>query len=186
MTPAAAEPTTVTGASLPIVSTPQTELLTVNLEDIPLLQDAVDEGISFKPMCLDREGGLWVIMAYLEPGKQLPMHYHTGPAQVYTVQGRWLYREYPDQPQTAGSYLYEPSGSVHTLYTPEDNTEITIFLAIVYGTNVNFDEDGRFHSLLDAVSLAHLVDTAAEAQGLGEVRYIGGGDMGYTAEANGR
>ena len=48
---------------------------------------------------------------------------------MWTIQGRWCYREYPDQPQTAGSYLYEPAGSVHTFYTPEDNTEDTITLA---------------------------------------------------------
>ena len=51
-------------------------------------------------------------MAVCAPGCALPLHYHTGPAQVYTLSGRWCYREYPDQPQTAGSYLYEPVGSV--------------------------------------------------------------------------
>ena len=88
---------------------------------------------------------------HLAPGCALPLHYHTGPAQVWTIQGRWMYREYPDQPQTAGSYLYEPGGSVHTFYCPEDNTEDTVALAWIEGAQVSFNEDGTFHSLTDAV-----------------------------------
>jgi fatty-acyl-CoA synthase len=30
----------------------------------------------------------------------IQLHYHTGPAEVYTLQGRWLYREHSGQPQT--------------------------------------------------------------------------------------
>ena len=77
------------------------------------------------------ERGEYVILARMAPGVGLQLHYHTGPAQVYTFQGCWFYREYPDQPQTAGSYLYEPGGSVHTFFTPEDNTEDTVALIIV-------------------------------------------------------
>jgi hypothetical protein len=34
---------------------------------------------------------------------------------VYTLSGKWHYLEYPDQPQVAGSYLYEPSGQFHSI-----------------------------------------------------------------------
>ena len=63
----------------------------------------------------------------------LPIHYHTGTAEVWTFSGRRKYAEYPDQPQTAGSYLYEPGGSVHTFYCPEDNTEDTVALLWMSG-----------------------------------------------------
>ena len=115
------------------------------------------------------------MLVSMAPGVELPIHYHTGPAEVYTLSGRWEYREYPDQPQTAGSYLYEPCGSVHTFFTPADNTEDTVVLWWMQGAQVSFNEDGSFHSVTDAVTIQYLADAAAEEQGIGPVGYIHGG-----------
>jgi 2,4'-dihydroxyacetophenone dioxygenase len=109
------------------------------------------------------------------------LHYHTGVAEVYTLSGSWHYLEYPDQPQTAGSYLYEPGGSVHTFVCPETNTEDTVILVRVEGANINFTEDGQFHSILDAVMIRALAHQLAEARGLGPLNYIVGGAAGFTA-----
>lgn len=76
------------------------------------------------------------------------MRYHTGVAEVFTLSGCWHHLEYPNQPQTAGSYLYEPGSSLHTFITPIDNTENTVILVRVVGANINFTEDGQFHSIL--------------------------------------
>ena len=170
--------TTGSGAPLPVIALPQGELLTVNIDQIPMLKDLVAPGIHIQPLRLDVERGEWVFLATLAPGCVLPLHYHTGPAQVWTIQGRWLYREYPDQPQTAGSYLYEPGGSVHTFYVPADNTEDTIALAWIEGAQVSFNEDGTFHSVNDAVAIQYGTETVAAAQGLGPVPYIRGGANG--------
>jgi len=172
--------TTSSGAPLPLCGLPQDRLLTVNIAQIPLLKDLVAPGIHIQPLRLDPERGEWVILATLAPGCELPIHYHTGPAQVWTIQGRWLYREYPDQPQTAGSYLYEPGGSVHTFYCPADNTEDTVALAWIEGAQVSFNDDGTFHSLNDAVLVQHLVETLSAARGSGPVGYIrgNGADVG--------
>jgi 2,4'-dihydroxyacetophenone dioxygenase len=164
--------TTHSGAQLPVVALPQGELLTVNIDQIPMLKDLVAPGIHIQPLRLDPERGEWVFLATLAPGCKLPLHYHTGPAHVWTIQGRWLYHEYPDDPQVAGSYLYEPAGSVHTFYCPEDNTEDTIAFALIEGAQLNFNEDGTFHSVLDATGLQYLTETAAAAQGVGPVPYI--------------
>ncbi len=169
--------TTRTGVPLPVVALPQGELLSVNLSDIPLLKDVLGPGLSFHPLRLDTERSEYVILARMAPGVGLQIHYHTGPAQVYTLAGRWMYREYPDQPQTAGSYLYEPGGSVHTFLTPEDNTEDTVALIWVSGANVNFNDDGTFHSVLDAVALQYLAEAASAAQGT-NLTYIAGGAAG--------
>ena len=166
--------TTSSGAPLPLAGLPQDRLLTVNIDQIPLIKDILVPGIHIQPLRLDPERGEWVILATLAPGCELPIHYHTGPAQVWTIQGRWLYREYPDQPQTAGSYLYEPGGSVHTFYCPEDNTEDTVALAWIEGAQVSFNDDGTFHSLNDAVLIQHLVETLSAARGIGPVGYIRG------------
>jgi 2,4'-dihydroxyacetophenone dioxygenase len=170
--------TTRSGAPLPVVALPQSELLTVNIDQIPLFKDLIGPGIHIQPLHLDVEKGLWVFLATLAPGCVLPLHYHTGPAQVWTIQGRWLYHEYPDQPQTAGSYLYEPGGSVHTFYCPEDNTEDTLALAWIEGAQVSFNEDGSFHSVMDAVALKYLVETVAAAEGTGPVPYVRHGAAG--------
>lgn len=81
----------------------------------------------------------------------------------------------PDNPQTAGSYLYEPGGSVHTFVCPDTNTEDTVFFVRVEGANINFTETGEYHSILDAATICYLTDQLAEAQGPGSLKYIKGG-----------
>lgn len=174
--------TTSTGATLPLVALPQTKLLTVNEKNVPLVKNSLGPGVHFQPLRLDIENGEWVVLATFEPGATVPLHYHTGTAEVYTLSGCWHYLEYPDQLQTAGSYLYEPGSSVHTFITPQDNTEDTVFLVRVVGANINFSEDGSFHSILDAALITHLTETLSVEQGLGTINYIAGGAVGYTVE----
>ncbi|MDZ7910487.1 MAG: 2,4'-dihydroxyacetophenone dioxygenase family protein [Rhodococcus sp. (in: high G+C Gram-positive bacteria)] len=169
---------TSTASKVPVFSLPQTELLTVNLDDIPMLKDALGPGSHFQPLFLDPEIGVWALMATFAPGVELPIHLHTGTVHGYTISGKWIYKEYPDQPQTAGSYLYEPASSVHTLAVPEDNTESTVILFIIYGANVSFTDDGQFHSVLDAITVMKLTEQLAQAQGLPPVPYITGGFAG--------
>ena len=179
-----AEPTTTTtgsGTPLPLVALPQGELLTINEADNALLRDSLAPGLHFKPLRPDLEAGRWVVLAVISPGAKLPIHYHTGIAEAYTLSGSWHYAEYPDQLQAAGSYLHEPAGSVHTFVCPESNTEDTVMLVRVEGANINFTEDAQFHSILDAVMIRHLTSTLAEAQGAGPVNYIGGGAAASTA-----
>jgi len=172
---------TSSGAELPLVSLPQSALLTVDGSTVPQVANAIGEGIHVKPLRLDQERGEWVVLATFEPGTEAQLHYHTGTAEVYTLAGEWRYKEYEDQPQTAGSYLFEPGGSVHTLCVPAENTEDTVLFIRVEGANVNFNEDGTFHSILDATTIRHLTDTLAAEQGL-ELRYIGGGEASFTDE----
>ena len=180
LTAAPAPVSTSSGAPLPVVALPQGELLTVNEADIPLVKDTLGPGIHVQPLRLDLEAGCWVVLAKFEPGTQVPLHYHTGIAEVYTLSGSWHYLEYPDQPQVAGSYLYEPGGSAHTFVCPETNTEDTVIFVRVEGANINFTEDGRFHSVLDATMIRHLAGALAEQQNLGPLNYIGGGAAGFT------
>ena len=170
--------TTTSGAPLPVVALPQGELLTVNINQIPMLRDLAVPGIHIQPLRLDVEKGEWVFLATMAPGCELPLHYHTGPAQVWTIQGRWQYKEYPTQPQVAGSYLYEPGGSVHTFYCPEDNTEDTVVLLWMEGAQINFNDDGTLHGINDAASIQYLTDTLSAERGVGTVPYIHGGNAG--------
>ena len=72
-------------------------------------------------------------------------HRHTGPVWGYTISGAWKYKEY-DYVNRAGSFLYEPAGSVHTLQCIEDDTNVWFHM---YGANLNLDADGNVESVAD-------------------------------------
>jgi hypothetical protein len=127
------------------------KLFTINVNEAPLLKNALGPGVDFQPLFIDTANGVWCIRALFGPGITLPSHLHTGPVHAYTLSGRWQYAEHPGQDQTAGSYLYEPaSGTPHTFRTPETNAGITEIIFMVFGANVNFDDRGSFHSVMDA------------------------------------
>ena len=156
--------------ALPETVTAQDFLLTLNTNDEPAIANALP-GVDVWPLFLDPERGVWVIRARFAPGTTLPRHFHTGTVHFYTLSGTWHYLEYPDQPQTAGSYLYEPGGSIHTLHCPEDSDGADGFM-VVEGANINFDEDGNFLNIMDAGWIDEAVLAAARAQGLTRPRYI--------------
>ena len=162
-------------ADAPVFSLPQDRLLTLNVNDLPLLKDAAGPGVSFQPLLIDPEMGVWVVMDTFAPGAALPKHLHTGAVHGYTLKGSWLYTEYPDQIQVPGSYLYEPASSMHTFYVPATNTEDTIVLFFVNGANVGFTDDGQFHSMLDAMTVRVLTEQWARANPGTRVPYIAGG-----------
>ncbi len=156
---------------LPPTINHQHELLTLNMNDLPIYTDALP-GVDVQPLYLDANAGIWCLRVLFKPGVTLPTHYHTGTVHLWTLSGKWLYAEYPDQPQTAGCYLFEPGSSIHTFTTPADNTEITDTLMIVTGTNVNFTPDGEYVGMLDANSIIMIIDGLIKERGLEPARYI--------------
>ena len=156
------------------------ELLTVNTNDLPIYKDSLVPGVDVQPLYLDPNNGVWCLRVIFHPGVRLPTHYHTGIVHLWTLSGKWNYVEYPDQPQTAGSYLFEPGGSIHTFSVPEDNTELTETLMLVSGANVNFDENQQYHSVLDASSIMVLIDHLIAERGLDPAQYIRAEHPDYT------
>jgi hypothetical protein len=156
--------------TLPSPINHQEFLLDVDTSKIPVIENALP-GVDIWPLFLDAENGLWVLRAKFAPGTTLPMHFHTGTVHFYTTSGCWYYLEYPEQKQTAGCYLYEPGGSVHTFHVPEDATEPADGFMVVAGCNVNFDAEGNFINLMDAGWIEQAILEAAKAQGLSP-RYI--------------
>ncbi len=157
-------------------------LLTLDTSKMPIVKDALP-GVDIQPLFIDAENGMWVLRAIFKPGVTLPMHFHTGTVQFFTLSGCWYYLEYPDQKQTAGCYLYEPGGSLHTFHTPEDNTEMTEGFMVVSGANINFDADGNYINTMDAGWIEQVIVAAAKAQGLETLRYIKPkGGAGYSDE----
>lgn len=160
---------------LPMTVKDHEQLMTVNTNDLPIYKDVLVPGLDAQPLYLDPNNGVWCLRVMFHPGVVLPTHYHTGSVHMWTLSGKWYYLEHQDQPQTAGSYLFEPGSSIHTLSVPADNTEITETLMVINGANVNFDQDGNYHSILDANSIILLVESLIQERGLDPSRYIRAG-----------
>jgi quercetin dioxygenase-like cupin family protein len=126
---------------------------------------AILPGLKVWPLYLNSEKGMWVLKVEFQPGTKLPMHFHTGTVHFYQLSGSWHYLEHADDVLKAGSYLYEPGGSIHTFYVPEDATEPAVGFMVVEGANINFTDDGEFINVMDAGWIEEVVTMCAKANG---------------------
>jgi 2,4'-dihydroxyacetophenone dioxygenase len=86
-------------------------------------------------------------------GIVVPRHRHFGDVHVYTLAGRWHYKEY-EWSAGAGAYVSEARGAIHTLVVDEDMEA----MFIVNGGQVDLDDDGGVLRIVDA---AHTLATYA-------------------------
>ena len=140
-------------------------------EELPFVD--IGGGSTIQLLQVDIDQGLWVIRSRFAPGTRVDTHKHTGAVFAFTLSGRWKYEEYPEV-NTAGSYLFEPAGSVHTLTVPEDNDEITDVFFAIYGANLNLDADGNIISVYDAGFIRDVYYAMCEAEGHPTPDVIGG------------
>ena len=138
--------------------------------DCPMVD--AGEGVKLQLLQVDIEVGLWVIRNLFEPGAMVQTHKHTGQVFAFTQSGCWKYDEYPER-MTAGTYLFEPAGSIHTLIVPETNTEVTDVWFAIYGANLNLDADGNVESVLDAAFIRDAYFALCEAEGHPRPNVIG-------------
>lgn len=120
-------------------------------DDLPWVSSR-SSGVETKLFVAKVSEGLWILRNRFAPGVELQPHKHTGQVYAFTTSGAWGYRE-SEYMNTNGSFLYEPAGSIHTLYTPEDNAEVTDVFFAIYGANLNMDPDGSIESVTDAESV---------------------------------
>ena len=99
-------------------------------------------------------------------------HKHTGEVFAFTIAGRWKYLEYPEV-NTAGSYLFEPAGSIHTLTVPDDVEDQTDVWFAIRGANLNLDDDDNVTSVIDAGVIAEFYVAMCEQLGHGRPNVIG-------------
>lgn len=152
-------------------------LLTINRHREGEVKNALP-GVHVTPCFLDPENGTWVVYARFDAGTVLPKHFHTGTVHFYTTAGSWAYVEYPNDVQTAGSYLYEPGGSIHT-FASKEGTE---GFMVIQGANINFHDDGTFMNIMDAGWIEHMILEAAKRNGQAQPKYIRpSGDAKFTA-----
>ena len=135
-----------------------TEAIHLGADEIPWVE--IGNGNKLKVLMVDEGQGLWIVENIFQGGFEVIPHKHTGPVYAYTTRGAWKYKEY-DYVNRAGSFLYEPAGSVHTLECIEDDTQVWFHM---YGSNLNLDDDGNIASVADgAGTLAHYYARCEEA-----------------------
>src|SRR6202043_1310425 len=119
-------------------------------------------GNKLKVIMVKEREGLWIVENVFMAGFDVQTHRHTGPVFGYTVSGAWKYKEY-DYVNRAGSFLYEPAGSVHTLTCIEDNTQVWFHM---YGCNLNLDADDNVESVFDGPGTLVAYKALCAAEGL--------------------
>lgn len=131
------------------------------------------DGSTLQLLQVDIDQGLWVVRTRFSPGMTVPTHKHTGSVLAFTMSGSWKYLEYPSDVNRAGSYLFEPAGSVHTLHVPEDNDEITDVFFAIHGANLNLDADGNVETVIDAGGMRDFYFAMCETAGYDRPPVIG-------------
>jgi len=129
-------------------------------DELPFVD--IGGGNKLKVIMVDEGQGLWIIENIFQNGFAVQTHKHTGPVYGYTVSGAWKYKEY-DYVNRAGSFLYEPANSVHTLQCIEDGTDVWFHM---YGANLNLDADGNVESVTDGASALAGYYALCEAAGI--------------------
>jgi quercetin dioxygenase-like cupin family protein len=132
----------------------------IGTDDLPWAD--IGDGSKLKVIQTKESEGLWIVENIFQNGYEVPTHKHTGPVWGYTRSGAWKYKEY-DYVNRAGSFLYEPAGSVHTLQCVEDDTQVWFQ---IYGANLNLDANGNIESITDAAGVLAAYYMLIEAQGL--------------------
>jgi hypothetical protein len=117
-----------------------------------------------RPLCLNVSQGYWVhFVKVTEPGI-ISRHRHPAPVHGFVVEGKWRYLE-RNWEATAGSYLYEPPGDVHTLVVDEGDKMITLFHNT--GALLYCDEDGKTTGTSDVFDRVKTARNHFEEVGLG-------------------
>ena len=137
----------------------------------------IGDGATLQLLQVDLSNGVWIVRNHFPPDTTIQTHKHTGHVLAFTQKGSWFYQEYPDVVNTAGSYLYEPAGSVHTLHVPATNEEVTDVWFAIHGANLNLGADGNVELVIDAHAiLPFYLAACAEQHGVTDppVVVIGG------------
>jgi len=141
------------------ITSPVEEAIHRGAGDMPWVE--IGDGSKLKVLQVHPKEGLWIVENIFMAGMEVQKHKHTGPVWGYTTSGAWKYKEY-DYVNRAGSFLYEPAGSIHTLQCIEDDTHVWFHM---YGSNLNLAEDGSVESVTDGASALAGYYALCEAQG---------------------
>ena len=120
-------------------------------------------GVWMRPLLFDTVRGAWVNVVRIRTQGLISRHAHPAPVHGYVISGQWRYAE-RDWTATAGSYVFEPPGDIHTLMG-EGAESVTLFW--ITGTLVELDADGRTLGYADVFTRIDQARRHFESVGLG-------------------
>jgi quercetin dioxygenase-like cupin family protein len=138
---------------------PTPEVVHIGSADLPWVD--IGMGSLMRVAQVIESEGIWVVENVFQKGYPVPRHRHTGQVWAFTQSGAWKYKEY-DFANVAGSFLYEPANSVHTLEPLEDDTRVWFRIT---GANLDLDADDNVINVTDGRSALSAYLMLCEAQG---------------------
>jgi quercetin dioxygenase-like cupin family protein len=99
------------------------------------------DNVFLKYFKLDPIRGEVIALMKIPAGLELPKHYHSGTVIVYTLEGRWKYREH-DWIAGPGSVVFETAASSHTPQALSQEGNVLV-LNIVSGDLVFLGENDQ-------------------------------------------
>ncbi len=122
------------------------------------------DGVWFRPLLLDTVTGQWCNLLRVRKAGVLTRHRHPSMVTGYVIKGSWRYLEHAWE-ATAGSFVYEPPGEVHTL-TVDEGEMITFFHVV--GAMIYFDAEGATVGYDDVFKKIDMCRAHYRAVGLGD------------------
>lgn len=98
------------------------------------------DGVSFRLLSVSPEQGTWTNLLRVTRQGTINLHRHLGQVEAWVIAGRWRYLEH-DWVASAGMYVFEPQGDVHTLVNAGEEEMITLF--VVHGPIEYLGADGQ-------------------------------------------
>jgi quercetin dioxygenase-like cupin family protein len=120
--------------------------------------------VFLKPFKLDPVRGEMIVLLKAPSGFELPKHHHSGTVIVYTVEGRWKYKEH-DWIATPGSVVFETAGSSHTPQAVAGHGQVITF-NIVVGDLIFMDANDNILAIENWKSMMQRYLAHCEAKGL--------------------
>lgn len=128
-------------------------------DSVPWVDDPAT-GAQYKLFHVDCYSGLWVVRSLFSPATIVQRHLHSGPVCAMTLSGSWGYPELRTT-CSAGDYLVEEAGVVHSLSVTGDKPADIMFM--ITGSITYFDGEDRVSRIEDwrSVSLEYLAGCRA-------------------------
>ena len=136
----------------------------VGAREVPWVPNTVYPGAELRLLQADTLHGIVVMAGRLPGNLEIGTHRHSGAVHMFTLSGAWKYHEH-DFVNRAGSYLYEPPESVHTLYVLP-NDEMTETLSVVYGETQYLDAQGAVTHVSNAETNLKMYYESCEQAGV--------------------
>ena len=100
----------------------------------------------YKLLHADVETGKYAIVVNVEKDCVAPLHHHTGPVEIFILEGEFHYPEDKAFRFTPGTWVLEADQAVHQPMTDEG----CVFMGIFHGPLAGVDENGKPGAAVDA------------------------------------